>query len=119
LSHWFLDFVVHVADLPLTLFGDIKVGMGLWNYKIATLVLECIIFFAGVYIYANNTRAINKAGKWSLGVMTGFFVFANVYNMFGPPPEDSIVALFVSFVVLQIIILALAYWVEKNRTVVD
>jgi len=32
LSHWFLDVIVHIPDLPLTPFGDFKVGMGLWNY---------------------------------------------------------------------------------------
>ena len=115
LSHWFLDFVVHVPDLPLTPFGGEKVGMGLWNYKLATVLIESLIFFAGVYIYANATTAIKKAGNWGLWVMAGFFILANFYNMFGPPPEDSIVMLFVSFTVLQAIVLSLAYWVDRNR----
>jgi len=46
--------------------------------------------------------------------MTGFFVLANTYNLFGPPPEDNIMMLFVSFVVLQVIVLA--WWVDGNRS---
>lgn len=115
LSHWFLDFMVHIPDLPLTPFGEEKVGLGLWNYKILTLIIESIIFFGGLVIYAKSTKAVNSYGNWGLWVMATFFVIANIYNMFGPPPEDSIMALFISFVVLQIIILALAFWVDKNR----
>ena len=30
-SHWFLDAIVHRPDLPLTLGGDARVGLGLWD----------------------------------------------------------------------------------------
>ncbi len=30
-SHWFLDWVVHLPDLPLTPRGDARYGLGLWN----------------------------------------------------------------------------------------
>ncbi|MCF0056848.1 metal-dependent hydrolase [Dyadobacter sp. CY356] len=118
LSHWFLDVIVHIPDLPLTPFGDFKVGMGLWNYKMITILLESIIFFGGVYIYAKSTKAINAQGTWGLWIMTGFFLLANAYNLFGPPPEDNVMVLFVSFVVLQVIVLGLAWWVDKNRVMV-
>jgi hypothetical protein len=35
--------------------------------------------------------------------MTGFFGLGNAYNLFGLPPEDNIMVLFVLFVVLQVI----------------
>jgi membrane-bound metal-dependent hydrolase YbcI (DUF457 family) len=116
LSHWFLDFVVHTADLPLTLFGDTKVGLGLWNSLSLTLLIESVLFFAGVYLYATSTKALNGKGKWGLWSLVAFFVAANLFNMFGPPPEDSIPVLFVSFAVLQAIILSLAHLTDKNRT---
>jgi len=67
LSHWFLDVIVHIPDLPLTPFGDFKVGMGLWNYKMITTLLASIIFFGGIYIYAKSTKAINAQGTWDCG----------------------------------------------------
>jgi hypothetical protein len=119
LSHWFLDVVVHVPDLPLTPFGDFKVGMGLWNYKLITIMLESMIFFGGVYSYAKSTKAITAQGTWGLWIMTAFFILVDLFNMFGPAPEDNIMMLFISFVVLQVIVLGLAWWVERNRVSVD
>jgi hypothetical protein len=31
LSHWLLDAIVHVPDLPLSPAGDARIGLGLWN----------------------------------------------------------------------------------------
>lgn len=115
LSHWFLDFVVHVPDLPLTPFGATKVGMGLWHSLPLTILTEAIIFIAGVWIYVKNTRAVNGKGKWGLVALVVFFVIAELFNMFGPPPEDSIPALLGSFVVLQAIVLSLAHITDRNR----
>lgn len=115
LSHWFLDLVVHIADLPLTPFTNIKVGMGLWNSLEGTLILELIIFTIGAYLYYKSTQAINKKGKWGFWLLVAFFLLTEFYNMFGPPPEDSIPMLFVSFAVLQLIVLSLANLVDKNR----
>ena len=115
LSHWFFDLVVHVADLPLTPFGDYKVGFGLWNHVAATLIIEFIIFLAGTYIYATFTRAKNKIGKWVLWILVVLLLIVHLANTFGPAPSDSIMTLFISFTSLMAIILALAYWVDSNR----
>jgi membrane-bound metal-dependent hydrolase YbcI (DUF457 family) len=117
LSHWFLDLVVHIPDLPLTPFGTEKVGLGMWNSLPLTVLTETIIFIAGVFIYIKNTRAINAKGKWGLWALTIFFVVAEVFNMFGPPPENDIPALVGSFVVLQAIVLGLAHLTDRNRVV--
>jgi len=117
LSHWFLDLVVHIPDLPLTPFGREKVGFGMWNSLPLTVLTETIIFVAGVFIYIKNTHAINAKGKWGLWALIIFFVVAEVFNMFGPPPEDSIPALVGSFVVLQAIVLGLAHLTDRNRAV--
>lgn len=115
LSHWFLDLVVHIADLPLTPFTSTKVGMGLWNSLGGTVILELIIFTIGAYLYYKGTKAINNKGKWGFWLLVAFFLLTDFYNMFGPPPENSIPMLFVSFAVLQLIVLSLASFVDKNR----
>jgi hypothetical protein len=44
-SHWFLDVVTHVKDLPVLGTGrDIKVGLGLWNYPRSAFVLELVFY---------------------------------------------------------------------------
>ena len=51
-SHWLLDVVTHLRDLPVLGTGhDTKVGLGLWNYPKQAFVIE-LIFYAGVTVLA-------------------------------------------------------------------
>ena len=119
LSHWFLDLIVHTTDLPLTPFGDYKVGFGLWNHVAITLIVELAIFSVGMYDYLICTRAKNKIGKWMLWTLAALLVLVQVSNTFGPPPSDSVMNMFISFTTLMVIIIALAYWVDRNREVLN
>ena len=85
-SHWLLDLVVHVPDLPL--WGDcLKVGFGLWRHVAVSLPLEELILLVGAWIYARSTpsRLGGKIALWSfVAAMAALQVYAN----FGPPPAD-------------------------------
>ena len=117
LSHWFLDLFVHVADLPLSPFGEYKAGFGLWNHVAIELIVETILFLTGTYIYATFTRAKNKVGKWGLWTLIILLLIITLSNTFGPTPPDSIMILFFSFVILMGLIISLSYWTDKNREV--
>ncbi len=57
-SHWFLDAVVHLRDLPITGFRNgRKVGLGLWNRPKMTFAIE-FIFYALVVLLAMPTAYI-------------------------------------------------------------
>lgn len=44
-SHWLLDVVTHLKDLPVIGMGDdVKAGFGLWNYPKAAFVLELAFY---------------------------------------------------------------------------
>ncbi|WCT13238.1 metal-dependent hydrolase [Mucilaginibacter jinjuensis] len=119
-SHWFLDLVVHTADLPLTPFGNYKSGFGLWNHLAAALIVETAIFLLGTYIYAACTRAKNKTGSWLLWSLVILLLVISAGNTFGPTPapDGSLVSLFFSFMVMIGLIVGLAYWVDLNREAV-
>lgn len=113
-SHWLLDLVVHVSDLPLTPFGETKVGFGLWNHVAITLIIEGALFFTGLYLYLSVTKPKNKIGSRGLWSLVILLVLFTISGLFSPPPE-SLMAMFVSFNVLMMIIIGLAYWVDANR----
>ncbi|MBL0745872.1 hypothetical protein [Chryseolinea lacunae] len=115
LSHWFLDLIVHVADLPLTPFGDTRVGFGLWNHVALTLLLEGLIFFIGLYYYTSTTTAKNRIGSWGLWSLVTLLILFTLSGLFTPPPTGPLMNLFLSFNTLLAIIVALAYWVDANR----
>jgi hypothetical protein len=53
-SHWLLDLVTHRPDLPLLL-GDPKVGLGLWNHRLASILVEGGLFVAALVAYLRST----------------------------------------------------------------
>ena len=65
ISHWVLDFVVHRPDLPLYP-GGLRLGLGLWNSVVATVIVEGLMYAAGIWIYLRVTRANDRIGKWGL-----------------------------------------------------
>ena len=91
-SHWVLDFVTHRPDLPVVPWGVEKVGLGLWNHVAATVILEGLIFAAGVWLYATGTRPRGRAGTVVLAVLVGFLVAMTAANQLSTPPGESAVA---------------------------
>ena len=115
LSHWILDFISHRPDLPLFLGSDsLLVGLGLWNSIIATVIIESMIFIAGVYLYFAATKAKNKVGTYSLWSLLIFFTIIYLSNLFGPPPGSAEAVGYVSLA--QWLLIAWAYWIDRNRS---
>jgi hypothetical protein len=113
LSHWILDLFTHRPDLPLLFGNHLKVGLGLWNSVILSILVEGSIFIFGAYLYFKATRAENKKGQIGLWSLLIFLGIVYVMNVFGPPPPSvepiAIVGLF------QWLIVAWAYWIDRNR----
>jgi hypothetical protein len=115
LSHWILDLIVHRPDLPLIPWSDVKVGLGLWNSVILTLIVEGFIFIAGAYLYIKTTKAENKKGSIGLWSLIVFLVIVYLMNVFGPPPPSSDAIAIVGL--SQWLLIIWAYWIDKNRKV--
>jgi hypothetical protein len=113
-SHWLLDLIVHVPDLPLTPGMDTVVGLGLWQSKAATLAVEVPIFAAGVWLYATSTRATDKVGSYGLMGLVGFLALIHAGNLLGPPPPNVTAIAWVGQA--QWLLVAWAYWVDEHRS---
>jgi hypothetical protein len=112
LSHWLLDFIVHRPDLPLYL-DRIKVGLGLWNFVAATLVVELTMFAGGLALYLRATRPKDRTGRWALVGLIAFLLVLYASVALGPPPS-SVRAL--AFMGLAAWLLPLwAWWVDRHR----
>jgi len=114
-SHWILDAIVHVPDLPLTLDDGVKVGLGLWNSLPLSLAVEVGIFVAGVWIYAATTKHRDSIGLWGFAGMIAFMLLIYAGATFGPPPPDASTVAWSDMG--QWLIVALAAWVDRHRTV--
>jgi hypothetical protein len=113
ISHWFLDLIVHVPDLPLKPGNSALVGFGLWHSVAGTLVVEGSLFILGLVLYLKTTTAINKIGLYGFWTLVIFLVFIYIGNLFGPVPEKISEIAWAGQ--LQWLLVIWAYWADKNR----
>ena len=112
-SHWLLDLVVHRPDLAL--FGNsFKVGLGLWDYPLASFVVECGILLGGLYLYMRATAPVSRAGRHAMVIFALMLVAVQGGSMLGPPPP-SVTAMAVTALVSYLTLAAAAYWLERKR----
>lgn len=117
-SHWVLDYVTHVVDLPLAPGDGSLVGLGLWRSVTATVVVEGAMFLIGVWLYATATTArdaIGRYGWWALVLLTAVAYVANLRG--SAPPTVS--ALAWTAVVGSAVTVWLAWWADRHRTATD
>lgn len=93
LSHWALDVASHRPDMPLWPGDGPLLGLGLWNSRLGTLLVEYGLFGLGIGRYAAGRRL--GRGFWAL-VATLAAVYAA--NVLGPPPP-SVAAIALSMIV--------------------
>ncbi|HEY1019795.1 MAG TPA: hypothetical protein VGE25_12395 [Sediminibacterium sp.] len=113
LSHWVLDWLVHIPDLPIAAFTDYKAGLGLWNYQIPELVLELGLFAAGVYLFLQNRQhPVSRGRNIITGALVVFLLIIHIMNVFGPPPPDVKPIAYVGL--SQWLLVGWGYWADKT-----
>lgn len=113
ISHWVLDFITHRPDLPLSFSENEMVGLGLWNNKALTIIIEGGIFVICTWIYLRSTKAINKKGIVLIWTLLILLVASYITNLAGPPPPNVDAIGYAGL--LQWIFIGLGYWADKNR----
>ncbi len=113
-SHWLLDLIVHVPDMPLYDNSD-KVGFGLWRHVAISFPLEIAVLVVGAWIYARAVPATGARGSVALWGFVAFMAVMQTYANFGPPPgSESTMAILALVFYLLFAVLAAA--VERIRT---
>jgi hypothetical protein len=114
-SHYPLDVLVHVADLPVMGNDSTKLGFGLWNNPVAALAAEALLFGAGLALYVarGSHRHPVRAGRILIVVV--ILVATYLASIYGPlPPNMTTVA--VSDIVFILAMGALAGWADRRTS---
>ena len=113
LSHWVLDLLTHRPDLLLIPGLELKVGLGLWNSLIGTLIIELAIFAGGVYLYLKMTKAKNRKGSYGAWGSIIFLLLVYSSNIFGAAPPSVEPIAYIGL--LQWLLVLWGYWIDRNR----
>ena len=108
-SHWLLDTVVHLGDLPVLGFdGDRKVGLGLWKWGRVAFLTELVLFilFAVAFVGTSELLPVLGVGVLFHGINANSFLGLSKKNPFGSPKAYASVAL-VGFGAMSAILLIL------------
>ena len=107
-SHWILDLIVHVPDLPLY-DNTAKVGFGLWRHVALSFPLEIALLGFGAWFYARAMTLTRPAVFWGFVI---FLAVMQIYANFGPPPasENAMAVMALAF---YVVLAALAAAVER------
>ena len=112
-SHWFLDLIVHRPDPPLFPGDSPLLGFGLWDSLVGTVLVEGLLFSAGIALYLRVTDSKDRTGNWAFWCLVGFLVIVYTGNLFGPvPPNVQTVAWAAN---AQWLLIVWAYWVDRHR----
>jgi len=112
LSHWLLDALVHVPELPLAGASSIHLGLGLWQSMPVALVTEALIVVAGLYLFVPG--AILSRGRTLWLTVLSFVILAfTVAGMTAAPPPPSVTMMAASSLATISVVCALACWFGK------
>jgi len=113
-SHFILDLLTHRPDLPLWWGSETYLGLGLWQSVVATGIVEFGILAAGFWLYMTTTRARRMWGRIGPWVLVILLVAIQLNAYFGPPPP-GITAIGIVGLIGQLMIVALAFAVDRAR----
>lgn len=113
-SHWVLDVASHRPDMPVTPWGPLRLGLGLWDSVPATVLVEGALFAAGVWLYASATRARDRVGLYGFAALVAFLVALYAGNLLGPPPPSP-AAIGWAGILGAAILLVWAAWIDRHR----
>ncbi|HET8714075.1 MAG TPA: metal-dependent hydrolase [Gemmatimonadales bacterium] len=112
-SHWVLDVLTHRPDQALYPGGP-ELGLGLWNFPRATVLVETAMLVAGIAIYLRATRARDAIGRWGFWGLIVLLAGGYYSSLFTPPPGD-IKALAIGGIIFGWVFVLVAWWADRHR----
>ena len=115
-SHWVLDVVTHRPDMPLAPGIEMRFGLGLWNSRAATLIVEGALWLGAIVFYAQATRPNRRAGRYAFWSMIVLLTALWLIRLGGEPPP-SLFALAVINTIFFAVVELWAFWMNRSRSI--
>jgi hypothetical protein len=113
-SHFVLDLIVHIPDLPLAGNSSLKIGLGLWNIPWLSWIAEWIILFGGLLMYLRATKGRSFWGKYGPWVISIILAILQVVGSLNPPPSNPRIPALIGLIMYLLTAYA-GFTIDKNR----
>jgi hypothetical protein len=113
-SHFVLDWLVHIPELPLLGNDSLKIGLGLWNNLPFALAFEVALVVIGFIFYLVVIKPKTKLARFGLGGLLLFTATMTVLGMWfaeTPPPATGAA---MSWIFQPFLICGLAFWFDRK-----
>jgi len=113
-SHFVLDWLVHIPEMPLLGNDSPMLGLGLWNNLPLALMLEVALVVIGFVFYILAVKPQTNLARYGLGGLLLFTATMTVMGMLfvqTPPPASGAA---MSWIFQPLLICGLAYWFDKK-----
>lgn len=112
-SHWILDWITHGPDMPLYPGGP-RYGLGLWNSIAGTMVVEFLMFAAGLWLYVRTTRARDRIGQYAFIAYVALLLVTYIGDRFSSPPS-TVGEIAWPGIIAVLILTPWAWWFDHHR----
>jgi hypothetical protein len=113
-SHWVLDVITHVPDMPLWPGASPRFGLSLWNSIAASLVIEGALWIACLTLYLRSQKARSWVGHFAFW---SFVLVNSAMWLSGPwltPPATQRDLAF--FALIGFIVIPWAIWIDRTHS---
>src|SRR3954451_19926447 len=87
-SHFLLDVLVHLPDLPLSGNDSPKLGFGLWTHPLLVMVMELLSLGLGLSVYVALRSHRHPVRPVRLPFRLLLLVATSLPSQYGPPPPN-------------------------------
>ena len=112
-SHYILDGLVHVPELPLLGGTSPKMGLALWNHMPLELTLESLMALAGLVVYWSLSGG-TKVSRWGMAAFVILLTALTWTQLFStvPPTTSQLVP---TWIMAPIVFSAIPYAFDRKR----
>ena len=118
-SHFLLDVIVHIPEIPILGDNSFKIGLGLWNVLPVELILELCIALFGLLMYLKVNREKSNKSKIGVSIIVMILSLFTLSQAISPAPTESMVKfLAIQWIVSGIGISLLAFWIDDGEKII-
>lgn len=114
-SHFVLDWIVHIPEMPLLGESSPKIGLSLWNNLPLALLLETALVIAGFIFYLITVKPQTRLARYGLAALMILITTLTVTGQLfadTPPPANGAA---MSWIFQPFLICGLAYWFDRKE----